>query len=359
MAIYDVNGNRIGDTQLASRRPFWSLLLDVARKKYSQANLKTIIDTMAENGLNQFIFHFATDRAFRFKLNDMIAVDTDGNEFDLNPCVSSDASGYFTESEVDEIIVYARSKGIDVIPSLNMPGHMSMLLQQFPQFKYYSNYYATLDVNNPNAIKFALAVVYKYAAYFASRGCTRWNIGGDEVGYNGTIGRWSYLTPADIPKFVAFINQVADFVKGMGFTPMAFNDGVLYGGDYDCLFDKSIEIIDWASATLQSDSGIQNVDILVTNGYKIINANYDWYFITPGSNSQTSNPAVENANILKVFKNGTTTYDQNGACICVWSDNDTTNDGGNAALPSILADIRSLGKGIKMVLPNITYPIID
>lgn len=358
MAVYDIQGNLLAEknSPLVKRRPYWILLLDVARKKYSQANLKTIIDKMAEKGLNQLIFHFATDRAFRFQLNDMLAVDTDGNEFDLSPCLSTDASGCFTEAEVDEIIMYARAKGIDVVPSLNMPGHMSMLLQQFPQFKYYDNYYATLDATNPAAVKFALAVVYKYASYFASRGCTYWNIGSDEIGSNG---RWNSIPSADVPYFVTFINTVAEFVTNMGFTPRAFNDGVLYGGSYSCLFNKNIEILDWASAELQNDAGIQNIAMLVKNGYKLINANYDYYFITPRDNSKTSNPAVENANILKVFKNGTTTYDHDGACICVWSDNDTVNDGGNAALSSILADITSLGIGIQLALADIDYPIID
>ena len=361
MAVYDIQGNLLAEKNslLVKRRPYWILLLDVARKKYSQANLKTIIDKMAEKGLNQLIFHFATDRAFRFQLNDMLAVDTDGNEFDLSDCLSDDSAGYFTEAEVDEIIMYARSKGVDIVPSLNMPGHMSMLLTQFPQFKYYDNYYATLDATNPLAVKFALAVVYKYASYFASRGCTYWNIGGDEIGWNGTIGRWSFINSADRPAFVEFINTVAEFVTDMGFTPRVFNDGVLYGGSYSCLFNKNIEILDWSSATLQNDSGIQNINMLVKNGYKLINTNYDWYLITPTTNNRTSNSELESADIMTVFKNGTTTYDQDGACLCVWSDNDTSDDGGNAALPSILGNIVSLGKGIELALVGMDYPIIE
>ena len=363
MGAYDINGNLVAETNKyvsGIHRPYWILHLDCGRKYFSVANIKTIIDTMKDESLNQLQLHFSEDRGFRFALNDMTVVTVDGDEYDLSDCVSSDLGGSLTESDMDEIIVYARSKDIDIVPSLDMPGHMSKVLTEFPEFRYNVNYEWTLDATNNSAVKFALAIVEKYANYFSLRGCKYWNIGADEVGYAGTgIGRWKFLNSSDIPIFVEFINTVADFVSSMGMIPRAFNDGLLYNADYSNLFNKNIEIYNWCSSTLMSETGIQSVDMLVKNGYRLINTNYDWYFIVPGSNSKTSNTDVENANILKVFKNGTTEYDQDGACICIWCDNDVTSDGGNAALPSILADVRSLGKGIKLALENIDYPIID
>lgn len=359
--VYDKNGTLIGDAGSGSNvrnRPYWILHLDCARKYFSVANIKSMIDSMAINGLNQLQLHFSEDRGLRFALNDMTVVTIDGDEYDLSNCISTDLGGSLSESDMDEIIVYAHSKNIDIVPSLDMPGHMSKILAEFPQFKYYDNYAWTLDVTNNDAVKFALAIVEKYANYFKSRGCTFWNIGADEVGCTGSIGRWRYLQSADIPTFVTFVNQVAELVTSMGFIPRAFNDGVIYSGDYANLFNKNIQIYNWCSSTLMGESGIRDATTLVKNGYTLINTNYDWYFVVPSSNSRTSNTAVENANILKVFKNGTTAYDQSGACICIWCDNDTTADGGNAAMNSILADITSLGKGIKLALPNLDYPII-
>lgn len=374
MSVYDKNGNLIGDIgggssgsyralrtgTLSTKRPYWILHLDCGRKYFSVTNIKTMIDSMHENGLNQLQLHFSEDKGFRFALNNMTVVTTDGNSFDLSNCVSTDLGGALSESDMDEIIVYARSKNVDIVPSLDMPGHMSKLLTEFPQFRYNSSYSWTLNATDESAVKFALAIVEKYANYFISRGCKYWNIGADEIGYAGTgIGRWKFINSADISKFVEFVNTIADLVTAMGMVPRAFNDGILYNGNYANLFNKNIEIYNWCSATLMDETGIQDVSALVRNGYKLINTNYDWYFIVPSSNSKTSNPRVENANILKAFKNGTTTDDQSGACICIWCDNDSTADGGDAALASILADIVSLGRGIALTLPNLTYPIID
>lgn len=362
MSVYDKNGNLIGNVgggTVVRNRPYWILHLDCGRKYFSVSNIKTIIDEMQENGLNQLQLHFSEDRGLRFALNDMTIVTTDGNQYDLSDCVSTDLGGSLSESDMDEIIVYARSKDIDIVPSFDMPGHMTKILTEFPQFKYYENYAWTLNATNSDAVKFALAIVEKYAKYFKTRGCKFWNIGADEVGYNGALGRWSMLTSSDIPTFVNFVNQVAELLISMGFIPRAFNDGVLYNGNYSNLYNKNIELYNWCSGSLMGENGIRSADVLVSNNYTLINTNYDWYFIVPSSNSRTSNTAVENANILKVFKNGTTAYDQSGACICVWCDNDTTADGGNAALSSILADIRSLGIGIGLTVPNLDYPIIN
>lgn len=371
MSVYDKNGAMIADLygkyraletgRLALKRPYWVFHLDCGRKFFSVSNIKSMIDAMYTNGLNQLQLHFSDDRGFRFALNDMTAIDSDGNSYDLSQCVTTDSGGYLTESDMDEIIVYARSKNIEVVPDIDMPGHMNTILTAFPAFRYNPNYAWTLDATNETAVKFALAIVEKYANYFQARGCQYWNIGADEVGYAGTgMGRWHYLNDDDIPAFVEFVNTIARYVSSIGMIPRAFNDGVLFDGDYANLFDKNIEIYYWANPGVMAETGrMQTASTLITNGYRLINTSAGYYFVVPNSNDKTSNPAMEKADILRNFYDGTkATYDQDGACFAVWCDFDTTYDGGNAALPSILAGINSFGTGIGLTTPNITYPII-
>lgn len=350
--IYDITGRSISE-QSELRRPFWIFHLDCGRKFFSVANIKLMIDRMAQNGLNQLQLHFSENRGLRFALNDMTIVTTDGNEYDLSPCVSTDLGGSLTEANMDSIIMYARSKGIDVVPSLDMPGHMTKILTQFPQFKY-NNSAWVLDATNQSAVKFGLALAFKYAKYFRDRGCRFWNIGADEIGPNG---KWSGITLSDVPTFVQYINTVAEMISDMGMIPRAFSDGTLYKDDYQNLFNKNIQLYAWANSTYLGDT-VTDSETLVQNGYSLINCNYGWYFILPGDNSKTRNAAVENANILKSLPNGTTDYDQDGACICVWCDNDTTADGGDASMNAIYADIDSFGIGIDLTTPTIDYPII-
>lgn len=369
MSVYDIYGNVISDGaenryrtletgDLATERPYWILHLDCGRKYFSVSNIKLMIDAMHTNGLNQLQLHFADDKGLRFALDDMTFIDVDGTSYDLSSCVSTTLGGSLSVADMDEIIVYARSKDIEIVPSLDMPGHMSAILTAFPALRYISTSPWTLNVKDDTAVKFALALVEKYANYFQSRGCRYWNIGADEVVFGQRGGRWGYADSDDIPYFVNFVNTIARYINSIGMIPRAFNDGVLYFGEYENAFDKNIEIYHWTNNEIMHETGIQSASALVQNGYRLINTSYYWYFIVPTCNSYTENTRVENANILKAFAGTTFTKDQDGACICVWCDNDTTADGGDAALSAILADIASLGIGIGLTTPNITYPII-
>lgn len=366
MSVYDKSGTLIGELgsqyralqtgKLGTGRPYWIFHLDCGRKYFSVSNVKLMIDEMYTKGLNQLQLHFSEDRGLRFELDDMTVIDSDGNDYDLSSCVS--ATGAWGEDDMDEIIVYAKSKNISVVPSFDMPGHMNAILTEFPRFRYKPESAWTLNVKDPEAVKFALAIVEKYANYFQSRGCAYWNIGADEIVYGNGGGRWKHADEDDIPAFVEFVNTIARYVTAIGMIPRAFNDGVLYNQNYANLYDKNIEILDWTSSSVMGETGIRDVSTLVENGYRVINTNYSWYFILPGDNSKTSNNKVENANLLRKFANGTLTKDQDGACICVWCDNDTTADGGDASMTAILGDIASFGIGIGLTTPNITYPVL-
>lgn len=375
--IYDSDGNlyNLKDVELATvkstecaigtlykaiqKRPYWILHLDCGRKYFSVANIKSMIDAMHTNGMNQLQLHFSENNGFRFALDDMNIITEEGTTYDISSIVTTTLGGYLTQDDMDEIITYAKGKSIDVVPSLDMPGHMSNILANYSDFRYNGKAW-TLDCTNPSAVAFGLAIVEKFANYFSSRGCKYWNIGADEiVTANNASGYWKNVPSADIPYFIQFINKASEVVAKNGMIPRVFNDGVLYGADYANYFNRNIEVYSWCSATTEGDTNIQSAEVLRKNGFRLINTNKNWYFIVPTSNSRTSNTAVENANILKSFISGSLSTDQDGACICIWCDSDTTADGGNAALPSILADINSLGIGIGLTLPNLDYPAID
>lgn len=336
----------------ARKRPYWILHLDCGRKYFSVANIKSMLDTMALKGLNQLQLHFSESNGLRFALDDMNVITEDGIEYDLSVALTT--SGYLTQANMDDIIQYATAKSIDIVPSFDMPGHMSNILTHFQLFRY-RGYNWALDCTNDDAVKFGIAIADKYSKYFASRGCKFWNIGADEVGPGGA-GRWSDIITEDVPYFIRFINSAANKVAKNGLIPRMFNDGALYGPDYGIYLNRNIQIYYWSTL---NDPKIQSAQTLVNNGFDIINTNASWYFIIPTSNNRTSNSNVENANILKSFASGNLSTDQDGACICVWCDNDNTNDGGDAALSCILADITSLGVGIGLTTPNIDYPIIN
>lgn len=100
----------------------------------------------------------------------MTVTDEDGISYDLTPCLGGTdmPKSWYSQSDMDTIISYARGKGIDVVPSFDMPGHMQWILKYFPAFRYESS--NTLNIMNITAVKFAKAISDKYSKYFQVEG---------------------------------------------------------------------------------------------------------------------------------------------------------------------------------------------
>lgn len=231
--------------------------LDAGRKYFSVQYIKQILDTMAEANFNQLELYFSDNQGFRFALEDM-TVTTEFGTYDLTPSLGDgyvgdnkypDNSGkYLTQSEMDEIISYANSKGIELVPALNVPGHMGAILEEFPDLRYTGSK-SSIDLTSDEAKAFAKAIVEKYAEYFASKGCKHFNFGADEFANDlGSMG-FDVIYKNGIYKehFVPFFNEVAAIIKDKGMTPRAFNDGVTYNNDTSVEMDRDVQITYWSS----------------------------------------------------------------------------------------------------------------
>ena len=337
----------------ALKRPYWILHLDCGRKGFSVANIKILIDLMHENGLNQLQLHFSENSGFRFALDDMNIIDVDGNTYDLSPCLTTTNGGYLTQADMDEIIMYARSKTIDVVPSLEMPGHMGTILGVFTQFRY-PNTTKTLNVKNTTAKNFAFAFIEKYARYFKSRGCHFYNIGADEL-----IGvKWSAVPSDDRHYFLEFVNEAMWVVARCGLSPRVFNDGVMFNHDRSVYYNRNVQVYCWHC--MDGDMNLSTSE-LISNGFEVINTNHDDYYVTPGSYGNYRRNLNVNT-LLTNFKTGSVTKPQAGFMFCIWCDSDDsshTGDNGDGVITDMRTILPNLGQGIVKSSATIDYPIID
>ena len=85
---------------------------------------------------------------------------------------------------MEAILSYAGSKGVEIIPLINTPGHMDAILNAATSLTgancAYSSSARTIDVTNDTATAFTQALLQKYISWFASKGCTMFNMGADE-----------------------------------------------------------------------------------------------------------------------------------------------------------------------------------
>ena len=352
--LFGLTGNvyAAGETGTSGDSDFYKIVhVDAGRKYFSPENIKKIIDNAASAGFNQVELYLSDNQGFRFALDDMNVTTSTGNTYDLTPALGDgysdgskypDGSGKFlTQSEMTDIISYAEGKGIDIVPCINVPGHMGAILEEFTQFKY-SGSKSSIDLENAEAVAFALAITEKYATYFESQNVKFYNLGADEYANDlSTMGFQGLYTAGKYQKFVDFLNSAAQIVNDHGMTPRAFNDGICYNNDTSFNINKNIEVCYWSSGW--GDYKVASAATLNNAGYKLINTHGDYYWVLGNTGWQCS---VEKANGFDYtsFQGGTISNPA-GAMFCIWCDVGNANgtDDGTAVVSATKDVIAAFG----------------
>ena len=330
--------------------------LDAGRKYFGVPAVCSILDSMGNAGFSHLILYLSDNQGFRLRLSDM-TIRTAYGTYDLTPALGDGYSdgimnpdgsdAYLTESDIDEVIDYATKKGIGLIPSINMPGHLGAVLEQFPHLRCAGSR-SSIDLQNPEAAAFAYALLEKYAAHFASRGCRYFHFGADEYANDtGTMGFDRIYKDGVMGDFVRFINHAAGIVKAQGMVPMCFNDGICYANDtsaYDPI-DKDIIACYWSCGWSGYD--LASPATLAKHGIRLINANSEFYWVLGRPDWQVS---AEKAATFEptVFNGGYAVESPSGSMLCVWCDRADTDgpDGGAAVASAIAPVIEAFGKRI-------------
>lgn len=108
-------------------------MLDCARYFFTAEAVKQFIDMMALHKLNEFHWHLSDDQGFRCQLEGKLLL-TEIGSYRSSTCLTSKPhEGYYTKAELEDIIAYAHSKYIRVIPEINSPGHVMSILAAYPE----------------------------------------------------------------------------------------------------------------------------------------------------------------------------------------------------------------------------------
>lgn len=294
--------------------PERTLMLDCARKYWSVSWIENLIRQMSWMGYNALELHITEDQGMHMNIwSD--GPDCNGNNFswicgyEVAPWASDapDPNGgnNYSADQIREIVELANKYHIEVIPSVDVPGHCEYLISRYQSYvasngKFSFNYggktyadssapsliyitdsgydmgdgngyrnWGTVDITNSYAKNFSLAIIDAYAEFFAELGCTKMNIGCDEI--RGTL---SYDT------FVSYVNEVCAMLKNRGYSVRAFND-YLYGSSSVAL-DKDLDICLW---TPSSNAGVSDY---LADGREVYNClgNYCYYVLRQSPEGQ-------------------------------------------------------------------------
>lgn len=180
----------------APRFEWRGFMLDEGRHFFGKDEVKRVIDIMSTYKMNRFHWHLTEDQGWRIeikkypKLTEVGAwrnskvlaygnVKTDGERY----------GGFYTQDDIKEIVAYAQSKFVEIIPEIDIPGHSQAAVAAYPEFLACdpeNNHEVWLrqgistdviNVANPKALQFAKDVIDELTGLFPFRYI---HLGGDE-----------------------------------------------------------------------------------------------------------------------------------------------------------------------------------
>ena len=188
-------------------------MLDVARHFYSVADVKAYIDAAALYKVNEFHLHLSDDQGWRFTVPGWPKLATVGGATQ----VGGGPGGYYTAAELKEIVDYAASRYLTVIPEIDMPGHVGAAVNAYPALACDGRHHGPVTTASPgyDALCTTSESTYRFvdsatgAAAAATPG-PYLHLGGDEA------------QALNLTQYNAFVQRAQTLVAGHGRTPIAW-----------------------------------------------------------------------------------------------------------------------------------------
>jgi len=174
-------GVRITD---APRFAWRGAMLDVSRHFIPAEDVRRYIDLMALYKLNRLHLHLADDQGWRIVIGSRPNLTEHGGSTQ----VGGGRGGYYTKAQYTDIVAYAASRFITIVPEIDMPGHTNAALASIPEINcdgvappLYTGIrvgFSTLCVTKEETYVFVDDVVREIAAMTPG---PYFHMGGDEV----------------------------------------------------------------------------------------------------------------------------------------------------------------------------------
>lgn len=218
------------------------LMLDCSRHFWTVDELKETLSQMAFFKLNTLQMHLTDNNAWRLAMDKYPELTEKGTFYPDFP----DMSGkYYTTDDLKELVRYAQSLGIEIIPEVDLPGHSTALLAAMPQLSCkggtFEAYPEELPINqrkrgnenmicigNPESIRFAQEVVDALIQIFPSPYI---HLGGDEVPTNiwekcpkcqALYKKEGMKEPGEIQDY--FTRKMSEYIRSKGKTMVGWDE---------------------------------------------------------------------------------------------------------------------------------------
>ncbi|KAH8880685.1 hypothetical protein GQ53DRAFT_522688 [Thozetella sp. PMI_491] len=251
------------------------LMLDVARTWYDVDDILRTIDAMSWSKMNRFHVHVTDSQSWPIEIP---AIPELAKKGAYRPDLT------YSPEDIRQIQRYGALRGVEVYFEIDMPGHIGSvawshpeLITAFDAFPYYwwcaeppcgafKLNDSAVDAFLDKVMDDLLPRVAPYSAYF--------HTGGDELNANDSMldpGVKSNASSVLQPLLQKFIDKQHARVRKAGLAPITWEEIPL---DWNVTIGKDVVVHAWL--------GDDSVKKLVANGTKVIDSNYNYWYLDCG-----------------------------------------------------------------------------
>ncbi len=248
-------------------------MVDVARKYHSIDTLKQVVTLCRFYKVRYLQLHLTDDQAFTFPSTAFPKVNSSNQH----------GGPIYTLAEIKDLVKYADTRGVTIVPELDLPGHSATLIRTMPDlFKIKDTkpyeHHATVNFANTEVMKALETMVGEMCEVFKSS--PYFHIGGDEADianvaqhpdFQKLIAEYGLTKNPEQELYRRFLGQMNEIVKKRG-KKMIVWEG--FGRDPDSKFPIPKDI-----TVMEFESAYQTAPELIQDGYSMINTSWTPLYI--------------------------------------------------------------------------------
>lgn len=275
--------------------------LDVARNFYTKDYVKKLIDWMALYKLNRLHLHLTDDQGWRIPIPKYPKLIEEGssrvfNKYDdenverakSNPIYTIDSrflstkngekvyKAAYTKAELKEIVAYATENYIEVIPEVDMPGHMDAAIKAYPWLSannasgWGEEFSWPIAPWKPEVMQFAYDILDELIDIFPSKYIHIGNDEVDKITWEASTEAAAYMSKNNMTNVSQiqkqFIVNLQTYLEGKGRKSMVWDDAGDVGVNSEAIVTYWR---DWITPTST-----------LNNGNRFIMTPWTWFYLS-------------------------------------------------------------------------------
>ncbi|KAF3762982.1 family 20 glycoside hydrolase [Cryphonectria parasitica EP155] len=251
------------------------VMLDTARNFFPVDDIKRTIDGLSYSKLNKLHVHVTDSQSWPLEVPSLP---------DLSGKGAYSQAQVYSADDIQSLQEYGIARGVDVYFEIDMPGHIGVVGEAYPDLvvaydaQPYTTYCAeppcgALRLNN-SGVEDLLGTLFDDVLPRVAPYTAYWHTGGDE------LNAQDYLLDPDVntndtavlqPLLQDFIDTQHTRVRDAGLNPMVWEEIVT---TWNVTLGSDVVVQSWLGGTAVPD--------LAANGYKVIDSNYEFYYLDCG-----------------------------------------------------------------------------